>query len=133
MNDAARQTGLFASVRRLLATALELAQVRLALLGTEVELQTQRLFGALLWGAVGLLALGLGLVLLCGFVILLFWEGYRLAAVGVLTLLFLGAATLLLRESRQRLRRVSGMFAASLTELDRDRARLQASGQDESK
>lgn len=133
MNDAARQTGLFASVRRLLATALELAQVRLALLGTEVELQTQRLFGALLWGAVGLLALGLGLVLLCGFVILLFWEGYRLAAVGVLTLLFLGAATLLLRESRQRLRRVSGMFAASLTEIDRDRARLQASGQDESK
>lgn len=133
MNDAARQTGLFASVRQLLATALELAQVRLALLGTEVELQTQRLFGALLWGAVGLLALGLGLVLLCGFVILLFWDGYRLAAVGVLTLLFLGVATLLLRESRQRLRRVSGMFAASLTELDRDRARLQASAQDESK
>ncbi len=133
MNDTARETGLFVSVRRLLATALELAQVRLALLGTEVELQTQRLLDVLLWGAAGLLALALGLVLLCGFVILLFWEGYRLAAVGVLALLFLGTAALLLSQSRQRLRRVGGLFSASASELEGDRATLEASGQDESK
>lgn len=133
MSQPVQETGLFASVRRLLATALEMAQVRLDLLSTELELEKRRLFDGLLWGAAGLLAVGLGLVLLCGFVILLFWEGYRLAAVGVMTLLFLGAGALLLREARQRLRNVGGMFYASVTELERDRAGLQTSGHDEAR
>ena len=133
MSEPVKETGLFASVRRLLATALEMAQVRLDLLNTEVELEKRRLFDGLLWGAAGLLVVGLGLVLLCGFVILLFWEGYRLAAVGVMTLLFLGGGALLLRESRQRLRSAGGMFTASVNELERDRAGLQTSGQHEAR
>ena len=44
--------GLFDSLRRLLATALGLAQVRLALFGTELEAEKLRLFDAL-WRAVG--------------------------------------------------------------------------------
>ena len=131
MNDPVQESGLFASLRRLLATVHEMAQVRLELLGTEVELEKRRLFDGLLWGAVALLVLGVGLVLLCGFVILLFWEGYRLAAVGVMALLFLVVGVLLMREVRQRLRNPTGMFNASVAELKRDRAGLHVSGQHE--
>ena len=131
MNDPVQGSGLFASLRRLLATVHEMAQVRLELLGTEVELEKRRLFDGLLWGAVALLVLGVGLVLLCGFVILLFWEGYRLAAVGVMALLFLAGGALLMREMRQRLRNPTGMFNASVAELKRDRAELHVSDQHE--
>ena len=131
MSDPVGESGLFASLRRLLATALEVAQVRLDILGTEVELEKRRLFDGLLWGVVALMVLGVGLVLLCGFVILLFWEGYRLAAVGVMALLFLVGGVLLMREVRQRLRNPTGIFNASVAELGRDRAGLQASGQHE--
>jgi len=125
------ESGLFASLRRLLGTALEMAKVRLDLLGVEVELEKQRLFGGLLWGVVALLIFGVGLELLCGFIILLFWDGYRLAAVGVMALLFLVGGVLLILQARQRLRNPTGLFNASVAELERDRAGLQASGQHE--
>lgn len=131
MSDPVQERGLFSSLRRLLATVLEMAQVRLDLLGTELELEKRRLFDGLLWGTLALLILGIGLVLLCGFVILLFWEGYRLTAVGVMALLFLGAGVLSMRQARQRLRNPGGMFKASLSELERDQTGLRASGQHE--
>lgn len=126
MSDPVRQSGLFASLSRLLGTVLEIAQVRLDLVGTEVELEKRRIFDGLLWGAVALLVLGIGLVLLCGFIVLLFWDGYRLPAVGAMALLFLFSSAALIREARRRLRRANGMFAASLAELERDRAGLQS-------
>lgn len=131
MNDPARESGLFASLRRLLATTLEIAQVRLELLGTEVEFEKQRLLGGLLWGAVALMALGVGLVLACGFVVLLFWEGYRLPALGVMTLLFLAGGALLMQEALKRLSNRAGVFGKSVAELASDRAGLQTSSQHE--
>lgn len=120
MSDTVNRLGLFASLRRLLATALEIAQVRLALLGTEVELEKRRLFDALLWGAFALLVLGIGIVMLCGFVILLFWDAYRLPAVGSLAFLLLAGGVILLQKARQRLRTPLGMFSANIDELKRD-------------
>jgi uncharacterized membrane protein YqjE len=131
MNGPDPPSGLFASLRRLLATTLEIAQVRLSLLGTEIELEKQRLFDGLLWAAVALLLLCIGLVLSCGFIILLFWDGYRLTATGVMTLLFLVGGMLLMREARQRLHNPAGLFSTSVTELQRDRAELQDSEQHE--
>lgn len=131
MSDPVKETGLFASLRRLLSTALEMVQVRLDLLGTEVEFEKRRLFDGMLWAAIGLLVFGVGIVLLCGFVILLFWDAYRLAAVGVLALLCLGGSIVLMREARRRLRNPSGIFSASMAELERDQAGLQPSGQHE--
>ncbi len=131
MSGPAPASGLFASLRRLLATTLEIAQVRLGLLGTEIELEKRRLFDGLLWATVALLLLGIGLVLSCGFIILLFWDGYRLTATGVMTLLFLVGGVLLMREARRRLRNPAGMFSTSVTELERDRAELQDSEQHE--
>lgn len=131
MSDPVKESGLFNSLRGLLSTALEIVQVRLDLLGTEVEFEKRRLFDGVLWGAIGLLFLGVGIVLFCGFVILLFWDGYRLAAVGVMALLCLAGGFVLMGDARRRLRNPSAIFNASMAELERDQAGLQASGRHE--
>lgn len=118
--------GLFDSLRRLLATALGIAQVRLELFGTELEAEKLRLFDALWRAALGLLLLGVALVLAVAFVLLLFWDGYRLPALGVTTLLLVAAGAGLLVRARTLLRTgEGGPFALSLGELQRDRDGLQ--------
>jgi len=118
--------GLFESLRRLLATTLGIAQVRLELFGTELEAEKLRLFDALWRAALGLLLLGVALVLAVGFVLMLFWDGYRLPALAVTTLLFVAAGAGLLVRARALLRTgEGGPFALSLGELQRDRDGLQ--------
>ena len=113
------------SLRRLADTAVGMVQVRLELFGTELEQEKQRLFDALLRAALGLLLTGLALVLAIAFVVLLFQEGYRLPAIGVLTLLFGGIGGWLLHGARTRLRSGSdGPFGLSLSEMRRDRDAL---------
>lgn len=131
MGDPRHESGLFSSLRRFLATALELAQVRLDLLGTEIEFEKRRLFEGLFWAAIALLLLGVGLVLLCGFVIFLFWDGYRLSAIGVLSLLFLTSASVLIFKVRSNFRKKTNIFSASLAELESDRSALTSNSQHE--
>ena len=113
--------GLFASLRQLLFTLLETAQVRLELLGTELEAEKRRILDALVFSAVALVCLALGLVLLCGAVVLMFPDSLRFAAAGVMALLFLAGGWGLLALARRRLRNPRGMFHASAKELARDR------------
>lgn len=124
MNGSEPRRGLFWSLRRLLATLLELAQVRLELVLTELEQEKLRLFDALLLAAGALVALGIGLVLAVAFVILLFPESQRVAVVGVLALLLFAGSAWALVTARQRLRAPGGLFDASRRELARDRADL---------
>ena len=114
--------GLLVSLRRLIATALELAQVRLELLGTELEEQKLRILAALVWAALGALLVGVGLALFAGFVVLLFAEGYRLQVLAVLMLVFLIGGALALRHAGARLKTPPGAFAASVAELVQDRS-----------
>lgn len=120
MGEPAKEIRLFSSIRRLLATVLELAQVRIDLLSTEIELEKRRIFDGLLWGALAAVVLCVSLVLICGFVILLFWDTYRLAAAGILAGLFLGGGIFLVMGARRRLRNLDGMFRLSLNELEQD-------------
>ncbi len=116
--------GLFVSLRRLLATAFEMALVRLDLLGTELEIEKQRILAGLLRAAAALLLLGVAAVLACGCVILLLWDSYRLAAMGTLALAFLVGGLWLLRSAQARLRSPGGLFLSSVAELRRDQADL---------
>ncbi|QBK04584.1 hypothetical protein DW355_07120 [Hylemonella gracilis] len=124
MGTSPKSPGLFASTRKLLDTALECVQVRLALISNEVEQEKLRLFDGLLWAGSALLLLSLGTVLLVAFLVVLFWDSHRLQALGVLTVLFLGSGGGLLCIARARLRKPGGMFSASADELGRDRAAL---------
>jgi len=122
----ASRAGLFDSLRQLSATALELGQLRLELLAADLELEKLRLIEAALLALIGLMLVGLGLVLLCAFVLLLVGEAYRLQALGVLLLLCLGAGMLLLQAAKRRLSSGKLMLAATRDELSRDRAALGA-------
>jgi len=120
----ASRAGLFESLRQLLSTALELAQVRLELLVTDLQLEKLRLVDVALRALLGLLLLGLGLVLLIGFLLMLLWDGYRLPVLGVLTLLCIGGGLLLLQAAKRRLREGDELLAATRAEFERDRAAL---------
>ncbi len=120
----ASRAGLFESLRQLLHTALELAQVRLELLVADLQLEKLRLVEVALRALLGLLLLGLGLLLLIGFLLMLLWDGYRLPALGVLTLLCLGGGALLLQAAKRRLREGDELFAATRAEFERDRVAL---------
>ena len=113
--------GLLGSLRQLLFTLLETAQVRLELLGTELEAEKRRVLDALVFAAVALVCLALGLVLLCGTVVLMFADHWRFAVAGGMALLFLAGGWGLLWLARRRLRTPLGMFHASAKELARDR------------
>ncbi len=130
MADPAAGGGLLRSLRRLSDTALEIVQVRLALLGTELEQEKQRLFDALLRAVLGLLLLALALVLAVAFVLLLLQEAYRLPALGVLVLAFAVGAAWLLRSARTGLQSgPQGLFRLSLGELRADRAAVSGAPQ----
>lgn len=117
--------GLYHSLRRLVDTAVDILQVRLQLLGSEIEQEKVRLVEAMVQAAIGLVMVALSLVLVLGFVVLLFWEGYRLPAIGVLTLVFAGGGAWLLRNALAKARGPEGgPFALSLSELRRDREGL---------
>lgn len=128
--DAPRPPGLFASVRQLLDTSLQLAQVRLALLGNELEEQKLRVLRGLVLALVGTVMLGLALVLVCGFVVVLFWDQNRLAALAMLAVLFAAGGLLLLRAAMRGLRSTGEMFGATLREIARDRAALSGAPQE---
>lgn len=130
MNAQARPGGLFGSVKRLMATGLETVQVRLELLGTEIEFEKRRIFEAVLWGGVALIVFGVALILLSGFVVFLFPEVYRLHALGLISLVLLVMSSVLLFEARRRLSSPPGIFKASLTELQKDQSGLGPAGAD---
>jgi uncharacterized membrane protein YqjE len=115
--------GFLAGVRQLLATLLETVQVRLELLGTELEQEKRRVFSALVLAAVALVCLALGLVMFSVMILLIFWDSYRVLAACAMALLFGGGGAYLLYRAKQKLSAPSGLFEHSLAELQRDRAK----------
>lgn len=115
---------LYASVKGLLGTALTLLQTRVQLFATELEEERQRLLSLMLWGAVATVALGAGLVFVAIFLTVLFWDTHRLLVLGIFSALFLGGGVFAAYLAWKLGTSPSGLFAASLTELGRDRAAL---------
>lgn len=114
-------TGLYASALQLLATLLALLQTRLELLAVELEEEKIRVLRVLAWGAAAFLLLGMGMVFLAIFIAAAFWDEHRMLALGLITLIFLGTGGGALWAASRWVRAPSGLFAASLAELRRDR------------
>ena len=124
MSGAESPGGLFASLRRMGGTMLEIAHVRLQLFGNELEQEKLRIFDGLLLAGIGLMLLSVGTVLLCALVVMLFAEGYRIAALAVLTVGFFAGGVFTMRAGGHRLQSPGGAFRATLAEFSRDRADL---------
>lgn len=116
--------GLFASVRRMFATLLELAHVRLDLVGVELQLEVERATKALLYGFTAVLCGVIALVMLAVTVLIAFWDTHRLLTAGCITALFaLGSASMFMH-LRHRARTRPPLFQSTVEELSRDVAAL---------
>lgn len=116
--------GLLASLRSLVATAVDILRTRLALLAAEVEEESLRLARFVFLALIALLLLTLGLITFTLLIVIVFWDTHRVLAAGLLTALYLGSALGIGLYVRSGLRAGSKLFSASLAELDKDRDRL---------
>lgn len=122
-------TGAAASLRALGATLLELIGTRGELALVELREEGERrkeMLGLALGGA---LFLGLGLLLAALFVVVFFWDTHRLAALGAVTILYLGIAAGAFVRLREKLRTSPPPFEATLRELAADRELLRGRGE----
>ena len=116
--------GLFASLRRMLATLIELVHVRLDLVGVELQMEVQRATSVLLWAFAAIVLGTVALVLLAVTVLIAFWETHRLLAAAGITAVFALTSLAIALSVRHRLRTWPHMFGSTLNELKNDAATL---------
>lgn len=120
--------GILSSLRGFATTSAALLRVRLGLLKVEAEEEAGRLLGLLLWGVAAVLLGIVGLAFFAVLLTVLWWEGHRLLALAVFSTAFLGSAAFAIANALRLARQGSLLFAASLAELRRDEAALDATG-----
>ena len=118
--EAPREPGLIGSLRNLGATTLALIRARVELVATEFAEEKERRKEMLILAVVAVLFLALGLLLVAFFVVVLFWDSYRLLAVGGMTLTYLGIGAWALFRLRRKVRESPPPFAATLAEFEND-------------
>ena len=116
--------GIVQSLRNLAATLVAILRTRFELLATELEEERVRLLEILFWAAGALLFLAVGVLLLVVFLVALFWDSYRIAAIVVLAGIFFAVGVAMAIGVRNRMRARPRMFSASLDELARDKDQL---------
>jgi uncharacterized membrane protein YqjE len=116
--------GLLRSIKHLAQGLLGAARTRLEILATEIEEERVRLEQMLLFALVAVFCLGMGVVLSVFFLIVLFWDTHRLAAVGSLAGGFLAAGVVLGLILRDKAKSRPKLFAATRGELSKDQDML---------
>lgn len=120
----AESTGLLESLKQMVSTLLAIFQARLELLSNEIEEERLHIGQMLLYGSIALLFFGLAIMLLTVFIVVVFWDSYRLPVLGGLSALFFIAGLLVWNALRRLAREKSKLFSASLAALADDRNQL---------
>ena len=118
------------SLRGLASTILELVQIRLELFSVEAQEEVLRVGALLVYGAVAVAFLSLGVVLLALLITVALWDTHRLLALGIFTGLFLVTGGVAAWLARERVRSGTYLFSASVEELRQDREGLRAARED---
>ncbi len=116
--------GIVQSLRNLAGTLVALLRTRFELLAAELEEERVRLLELLFWAAGALIFLAVGVLLLVVFLVAVFWDSYRIAAIVVLAGIFFAIGVAMAMGVRNRMRARPRMFSASLDELARDKDQL---------
>ena len=119
-----RTTGLFASARDLLATALAIVHTRLELVTTEIEEELHRVAEILLWMFVVVFFAGLTVLMLAFVIVVAFWEEHRLLAASLTTLGFLAVTGIGLLVVKAKVHARPKLLEATIEEIKRDREAL---------
>lgn len=117
---------LSSSLKGLVATVLELLQLRLELLSVEAQEEVLRVGALLVYGAVAVAFLSLGVVFLALLITVALWDSHRVLALAVFTALFLLMGGVAAWLARERVRSGTRLFSASVEELRQDREGLRS-------
>lgn len=117
--------GILDSIRSFVATWVALIKTRVELLSVEVEEQREWLEYLLIRTLAATFCICLGLVLLTLFIVMCFWESYRLWVLGGFSLLYLGGGIGLMLAMRSKAKSRPRFFENTAAELAKDHAYLQ--------
>lgn len=123
---AARSQSLVNSLKNLGKTAIEIFHTRLQLVSVDIQEEKARLVELMVYAVVGVFCASFALLLLTFFVVVAFWDTYRLAALAALTLLYLAIGVAAGISFRNKLRAHPVLFASTLAELKKDHLNLNA-------
>lgn len=116
--------GLFESLTALAATLVAIAHTRLDLLSSDLEEERAHLFSLLVLTLVALFCVGVGVVLATVLLVVAFWDTHRLLVLGMLVGLFLAVGISAWVFAMHKAKTKPRLFAASMSELLKDRQHL---------
>jgi uncharacterized membrane protein YqjE len=111
---------LFATAGRIASTLVAMVGTRLELAAVEFQEDARRLLGYLAWALLAVFLAAGAAMLVALFVILLFWDTYRLQAVAGMAAVLGIAALLIVSNVRAKLNAQTPLFADTLAELRKD-------------
>lgn len=106
------------------STLLAIVQTRLELLSNEIEEERLRVRQMMFYAGVALFLLAMATMLLTVFVVVVFWDSYRLQVLGGLTVLFFAGGLYFWHSLRGMANARPKLFSTSLAELSDDIDRL---------
>lgn len=115
---------LLESLGALASTLVSAAHTRLELLSTDLEEDRTHLITIVSLYIIALFCLVAGLVLAAIFIVVAFWESYRLLALGLLALFFLLTSLIAFGFAKHTVKSKPKLFLASLLELLKDKNEL---------
>ena len=112
--------GILAAAGRIAATVVAMIGTRLELAAVEFQEDARRLLGYLAWTLLAVFLAGGAFMLVALFVIVLFWDDYRLHAIGGMAILFAAVACLIVMKLKSGLNNQATLFSTTLAELRND-------------
>ena len=118
------QENLLSSLNNLFSTGASIAQTRLELISTDVQMARSKFISLLVMIVFALFFLFFGLVMLALLIVIYSWETDRILALTLLTAGFLSVGIILAVVILQSLKTMPKLFEATIAELQKDRKEL---------
>ena len=118
------QENLLSSLKNLVSTGASIAQTRLELISTDVQIARAKFLSLLVMIVFTLFFLFFGLVMLALLIVIYSWEADRIFALSLLTSGFLLIGFILALVVLRSLKTMPKLFEATLAELSKDRQEL---------
>ena len=118
------QENLLSSLKNLVSTGASIAQTRLELISTDVQIARAKFLSLLLMIICALFFLFFGLVMLALLIVIYSWETDRVLALSLLTSGFLAVGIILALVVIRSLKTMPKLFEATIAELAKDRQGL---------
>ena len=118
------EPGFFDSLRAVINDFTALLHTRLELASTEFEEEMERLKQTLLLGAISLVSIALGMVLLTFFIVVVFWDTHRLLVLGGLAAFYMAVGVIAALVAKNKAAAIPKFLSVTIAEFGKDRERM---------